>query len=292
MSVSVVAPAKINLMLDVTGKRDDGYHTLTTIMQSISLSDTVTISKCNDDIISVKVSDSSIPSDKKNIAYKAAVEFMKTVGIQQKGLRIHIEKNIPSEAGLGGGSADAAAVLIGLNYLLDTNLSEEQLCDIGVRIGADIPFCVCGGTKLCVGIGEIMTDISPIEQCYIVISKGNTGISTKTAFEKIDSVGFDVNPEFDKYDGSVQSVQKYGYNKFEIVAENEDVESIKNYMNICGANYSAMSGSGSAVFGLFCNEFDAQKCTDFLCTKGYFSALCYPISYGSKIITENKQVIS
>lgn len=285
MNVKVVAPAKINLMLDVTGKRDDGYHTITTIMQSVSLSDLVIVSENNDGIISVKTSDLSIPSDEKNIAYKAAVEFINSASIQHNGLNIYIHKNIPPEAGLGGGSADAAAVLIGLNYLFCAGLSQKQLCNIGVNIGADVPFCIVGGTRFCNGIGEIITETSALEQCYIVIAKGTTGISTKYAFEKIDAVGFNVNPYFEKYNGSVQSIKQYGYNRFELVTDNEDVKYIQKQMLAMGAKYSAMSGSGSAVFGLFDNEIGAQKCTDFLCKSNLFAVLCNPISHGAEIIT-------
>lgn len=284
MNIKVVAPAKINLMLDVIGKRDDGYHTLTTVMQSVSLSDIVTISESNDGIISVKASDLSIPSDEKNIAYKAASEFVKSMNIQHKGLDIHIQKNIPSEAGLGGGSADAAAVLVGLNYLFNTNLSQKQLCNIGANIGADVPFCISGGTKLCNGIGEIITEAPTLEQCYVIIVKGITGISTKIAFQKIDDLGFNVNPNFNKYNGSVQSIKELGYNRFELVTDNEDVKNIKNQMLVMGAEYSAMSGSGSAVFGLFTNEFKAQKYIKFLSKSNLFAVLCHPVSYGAKIM--------
>lgn len=284
MNINVAAPAKINLMLDITGKRDDGYHTLATVMQSVSLSDIVTISENNNGIISVKTNNSSIPSDENNIAHKAAVEFIKAANIQHNGLDIHIQKNIPSEAGLGGGSADAAAVLIGLNCLYGTNLSTEQLCDIGVKIGADVPFCIVGGTKYCTGIGEIITEASALEECYIVIAKGNTGISTKNAFGKIDALGFDIDSDFNKYNGSVLAMKEYAYNRFELVTDNEDVKFIKGKMLIMGAEYSAMSGSGSAVFGLFFNEIDAQKCADYLCKTNLFATLCKPISNGAKIM--------
>ncbi len=284
MIVRVLAPAKINLMLDVTGKRSDGYHTLTTIMKSVSLSDIVTISKRNDGLISVTSSDLSIPSDEKNIAYKAFLKFSEYTNFQHSGIDIHIQKNIPSEAGLGGGSADAAAVLVGLNNMFSANLSLEQLCDIGVSIGADVPFCITGGTKLCTGIGEIMNDVSDLEKCCIVIAKGDTGISTPKAFEKIDAVGFERKASFTKYDGSINSVKKIGFNRFELVADNADISFIKNIMLDMGAEYSAMSGSGSAVFGLFYNDYSAEKCRDFLQKSGLFSTLCYPIENGAAII--------
>ena len=285
MEVKVMAPAKINLMLDVTGKRADGYHTLTTIMQTVSLADIVTITKQNDNVITVRTSDSAVPSDEGNIAYTAVEKFAEYTNVQYNGLKIDIEKNIPSQAGLGGGSADAAAVLVGLNYMFGTGLSVDQLCDIAVTIGADVPFCLSGGTKLCTGIGEIMSGITPLEDCQIVIVKGNSGISTKTAFEKIDSIVAKKNHDYSCYDGSLCSVKRIGYNIFEDVAENDDVSYIKDKMISMGAEYSAMSGSGSAVFGLFANNNNAHFCRDYHSDYGIFSVLCHPIDNGAKIIT-------
>jgi len=283
MKVKVMAPAKINLMLDVTGKRDDGYHTLTTIMQSVSLADVVTITEQNDGFITINSSDTAVPSDESNIAYKAAEKFAEYADIQYNGLNIHIQKNIPSQAGLGGGSADAAAVLVGLNYMFGTELSVKQLCDIAVSIGADVPFCVLGGTKLCTGIGEIMSDVNPLDQCHIVIAKGSSGISTKDAFKQMDAVGFEELSDYSNYDGSVLSVKRIGYNRFEKVTENADVDYIKKKMLAMGAEYSAMSGSGSAVFGIFTDN-KAKKCSEYFYQSGLFSALCHPIGNGAKII--------
>lgn len=284
MEVKVMAPAKINLMLDVTGKREDGYHTLTTIMQTVSLADIVTITEQNDNVITVRTTDPTVPSDEGNIAYTAVEKFAEYTNVQYNGLKIDIEKNIPSQAGLGGGSADAAAVLVGLNDMFDTGLSVDQLCDIAVTIGADVPFCVLGGTKLCTGIGEIMSDVTSLEECHIVIAKGNYGISTKTAFEKIDSIVVKENHDYSCYDGSLCSVKRIGYNIFEEVAENDDVSYIKDKMISMSAEYSAMSGSGSAVFGIFANN-NAQLCRDYFSDYGIFSVLCYPIGNGAKIIT-------
>ncbi len=284
MEVKVLAPAKINLMLDVTGKRDDGYHTLTTVMQSVSLADVVSITETGTGKITVKSSNAAIPSDQNNIAYKAAVKFFEFTNIKHNGLNIHIQKNIPSEAGLGGGSADAAAVLVGLNHIYKTDLSIGQLCGIGVSVGADVPFCIVGGTKLCSGIGEIMTETFPLEKCHIVIAKGNSGISTKTAFEKIDDIGFGAKTEYSQYNGSVESLKSVGYNRFELVADNYEVSFIKSNMLKMGADYSSMTGSGSAVFGLFLNLKCANDCIAFFEQKGIHTDLCTPISNGVMII--------
>lgn len=284
MEIKVLAPAKINLMLDVTGKRDDGYHTLTTIMQSVSLADIVEISETDTGKVIVSSDNESISSNQDNIAYKAAVKFINFANIQHNGLNIHIQKNIPSEAGLGGGSADAAAVLAGLNHMYKTDLSLEQLCSIGVSIGADVPFCIVGGTRLCVGIGEIMTETFPLEKCYIVIAKGNTGISTKSAFEKIDAVGFEKKTDYSLYDGSVQSVKNIGYNRFELVADNYDVNFIKSNMLKMNADYSAMTGSGSAVFGFFSSVNQAEKCVCFFKEQDIYAEMCTPFSNGAAVI--------
>lgn len=285
MKIEVIAPAKINLMLDVTGKRDDGYHTLVTIMQSVSLADKVYISLDGSDGISVMTDNSGIPSGADNIAYKAAEKFFEYTNIQHKSINIRIEKNIPSEAGLGGGSADAAAVLVGLNHLFDTKLSVESLCEIGVAVGADVPFCIAGGTKLCRGIGEIMDDVFPLENCFIVIAKGSVGISTGEAFRKIDALGYERKYLIEKYNGYVESVRSVGINIFEQVADEQEIVMLKNEMMKMKADYSAMSGSGSAVFGLFHDRKDAEKCAELLNENHFWAKVCSPVQYGAVIIS-------
>lgn len=280
--ITITAPAKINLTLDVTGRRADGYHTISSIMQSVSLSDTVYISKSVSGI-SLDCTDKSIPCGERNIAYKAAREFFSYAGITG-GASVKIEKNIPTEAGLGGGSADAAAVIVGLNELFGTHLSPEQLCEIGAKVGADVPFCTVGGTKLCQGIGEIISYVPTLENCFIVIAKGKSGVSTKEAYAKIDSLETQA-ADISLYDGSIASVKKIGGNIFERVAENEDVPKLKEIIADCGAEHTAMSGSGSAVFGLFAlsrQKSAAGQCARLLRSEGYFAEACIPLSYGAK----------
>lgn len=281
-TITITAPAKINLTLDVTGRRANGYHTISSIMQSVSLSDTVYISKSVSGI-SLDCTDKSIPCGERNIAYKAAREFFSYAGITG-GASVKIEKNIPAEAGLGGGSADAAAVIVGLNELFGTHLSPEQLCELGAKIGADVPFCTVGGTKLCQGIGEIISHVPPLENCFIVIAKGKSGISTKKAYTKIDSLETK-SADISLYDGSLASVKEIGWNVFEQVAENEDVPKLKKIIAECGAEYTAMSGSGSAVFGLFAlsrKKSAAGQCARLLMSEGYFAEACIPLPYGAK----------
>ncbi|MDE5577150.1 MAG: 4-(cytidine 5'-diphospho)-2-C-methyl-D-erythritol kinase [Oscillospiraceae bacterium] len=284
-SITVPAYAKINLTLDVTGKRQDGYHTLDSVMQSISLCDTVEISANSSGLITVDCTDKSVPcgeTAERNIAYKAAAAFYSYAGISDIGIHISIEKHIPSEAGLGGGSSDGAAVIVGMNMLYGTSLSDKQLCEIGLRVGADVPFCIVGGTKLCRGIGEDISPAPPLEDCFIVIGKGSSGISTKKAYEKIDSLPPSARLNSGLYDGSLSSLAKAGGNIFERVTDNSDVSEIKRINTECGASYSAMSGSGSAVFGLYRVCTDAEKCLSLLREKDFFAEICTPLPYGAK----------
>ena len=285
-SITVPAYAKINLTLDITGKRSDGYHTLDSVMQSISLCDTVEIYANNSGLITVDCTDKSIPcgdTAEKNIACKAAAAFYSCARISDIGIHISIEKHIPSEAGLGGGSSDGAAVIVGMNKLYGTNFSDRQLCDIGLKVGADVPFCIIGGTKLCRGIGEDISPVPPLEDCFIVIGKGSSGISTKKAYEKIDSLPPSERLNSGLYDGSLASLAKSGGNIFEKVTDNRDVSEIKRINAECGAAYSAMSGSGSAVFGLYRRRADAEKCLSLLREKGFFAEICTPLPYSAKL---------
>ncbi len=281
-SITVPAYAKINLTLDITGRRQDGFHTLSTIMQSISLADTVFIELNGSGKIIFECRADGIPDGKENIAYKAAEAFLCYSGVSCGGLYIKIEKAIPSQAGLGGGSADCAAVLVGLNKLLGTGYSKDELCKIGVTLGADVPFCIVGGTKICRGIGEIITDAPALESCYIAIAKGGEGISTKAAYAEIDSqhlFGGDDTPE--KFDGTISSLKKIGRNVFEETngcRSVPDIQIIKDIFYEYGAEYSTMSGSGSAVFGIFAESSAAGKACSELNRRGYFGNAYTPIS--------------
>lgn len=284
-SITVSAPAKINLILDVTGRRPNGYHTLVTVMQSISLDDTVYITTNDSGRITVECSNDGVPCSSENIAHRAAQAFYLYTKKQCTGLHIKIVKNIPLQAGLGGGSADGAAVLVGLNKLLGANCSNDELCKIGVTLGADVPFCIVGGTKLCRGIGEEISYVPTLESCFIVIAKGTGGISTREAYQRIDSLAARSAADISLYNGSIDSLKKIGGNIFEEVTENDDVFKIKQICTNFGANYTAMSGSGSAVFGLFGMSLPknaAHICADRLRSEGFFADVCIPLSYGAK----------
>ena len=271
------AKAKINLYLDVTGKRADGYHLLETVMHTVSLCDTVTLTKTGRSGIEISCSDPLIPCNEKNIAYKCAAAFFDKTGISIGGVSIDIIKRIPSQAGMGGGSADGAAVLAGLDRLFETGLSESELISIGAKIGADIPFCIKGGCGYCTGIGEIIEPLPAI--CgYVLIGKGQAGISTAEAFGKIDSLGSGIGiTGIKKIFGNVSSltdIAPFCRNIFDDVTSLEEVTDIKKIMTENGAVCSAMTGSGSAVFGLFESENIAAKAQEVLKQKNYFTALC------------------
>ena len=276
-SLVLNAKAKINLYLDVTGKRADGYHLLETVMHTVSLCDTVTLTKTARNGIEISCSDPLIPCNEKNIAYKCAAAFFDKTGIISGGVSIDIIKRIPSQAGMGGGSADGAAVLIGLDRLFETGLSEGELISIGARIGADIPFCIKGGCGYCTGIGEIIEPLPAICGC-VLIGKGKAGISTAEAFGKIDSLGSGIGISgIKQIFGNVSSltdIASYCRNIFDDVTSLEEVTDIKRIMTENGAVCSAMTGSGSAVFGLFESENVAAKAQEVLKQKNYFTALC------------------
>lgn len=280
--ITLKAYAKINLCLDVTGKRDDGYHLLETVMHSVSIHDIVTIKKNDSDGISVSCSDGDIPCNEKNIAYKCAAAFFDKTGISG-GVHIHIDKHIPSQAGMGGGSADGAAVLKGLNRLFDAGLAVELLCDMGAALGADIPFCIVGGCAYCTGIGEIMEPLPPMSG-KLLIAKGNEGISTPQAFGRIDDekVRLDlgnVKKTFSEQ-RSYSEIAPLCQNLFEKVTDCREVMNIKNTMLENGAVCSCMTGSGSAVFGLFEDDIKDYETEKILKKNGFFASVCDFINYG------------
>lgn len=277
--ISVKAYAKINLYLDITGRRGDGYHLLETIMQTVSLCDDVSISlRNNGEIVLYADNDFSgdIPLDERNIAYKAAKRFYENVPEVFTGAEIHLTKNIPSQAGLGGGSADAAAVLRGLYELHGKPFDERRLYDIALSLGADVPFCLLGGAAICHGIGEEMTAVQSMDEgLFILIAKGGCGISTAAAFREIDRVGFaekradEILELYNKKDYS-----SLCFNRFEQVTALDEIRSLKEKMLDFGAEAACMSGSGSAVFGIFKKSDNAERLRSELRKNGFFAEVC------------------
>lgn len=277
--------AKVNLSLDVTGKRADGYHTLSSVFQSVSLCDIVEINKA--DGISVKCSDTSL-NGKDNLCNSAAVKFFETAKIQG-GAEIFIEKHIPLAAGLGGGSTDASAVLKGLNELYGKPLSEEKLLEIAVTLGADVPFCMVGGTKLCEGIGEIMTELPALPECYIVIAKRGQKSSTGDMYKALDSLSDRKKSDIKKIKagletGSLIEIFSGAYNCFELVCEQSALKEAHEIAASSNAVYCGLSGAGPSVIAVYDNPNKALKGLETFKIKGFESFLVEPTNVGCEKI--------
>lgn len=285
MRMSAEARAKLNLTLDILGKREDGYHLIRTIMQSVSLCDTVTVMADGSGRITLHVSGADIPCDSRNTAYQAADLFFKTTGVQNGGVAVKIKKRIPHGAGLGGGSADAAAVLRLLDAMYKTGLSDRALCDIGMQVGADVPFCLQGGTMIGEGTGTILSPLPDLEPCHFVLVKPAISISTADAYRRCDEVEPARRPDTDK---AVDAVCAHDLaalggqlcNVFEEVVDIPELKEIQSVMREAGALGACMSGSGSAVFGLFDQKSAAEDCKKRLEEKFKHVFLCTPMPCG------------
>ena len=280
--ITVRAAAKINLALDVTGKLENGYHLLESVFQSVGLYDEVTVEMAEDISVSCDVPDEfaqadEIPCDERNIAYKAAKRFFEDAGIEG-GCRIHIRKGIPSQAGMGGGSADAAAVLFCLSRLTGKNIIHPE------KIGADVPFMLAGGTAYVEGIGEKITPIADYSGKILVIAKGREGVSTAEAYRNIDSLTAPVHPETSKLVDAINSssddAYRYFGNLFEQAIQLAEVSVIKTAMLGNSALNAVMTGSGSAVFGLFKSRDDADICAEKLREQRFFAQVCETVPNG------------
>lgn len=269
MKVTYDAAAKINLMLDILARLDNGYHSLFMLMQSVDLYDTVTVETDGTGAISITSNEDGIPCDKRNIAYKAAEAFFSCTGIENEGISIHIEKRIPFEAGMAGGSADGAAVIAALNDIYKTDLSQQELCRIGLKVGADVPFCLVGGTCLAQNVGEILSPLPALEDCYIVLAKPERGISTKEAFAAFDTADRIRHLDtcgmlYAASKGDLYEICKRTKNVFEQLIEVPERVQIKSTLNRHGALAACMSGSGPTVYGIFDDESKAESAADAL----------------------------
>ncbi len=287
MTITIPAYAKINLFLDIDSLRDNGYHNIVSIMQSVSLHDDITVSYSSDDVKSISVfcDNFDIPCDKSNLVYKAADIFPATGKIN-----VNICKRIPVSAGLAGGSADAAATLIALNEVTGNRLSEDELCTLGARLGADVPFCIKRGACLVEGIGEKLTPVASMPRFPIVIAKKGEGMSTPAAYKALD-VKFDNFTDYVPNTGrcdilfdpdsrfNPESFCRGLFNIFETVVESERpaVTELKEIMLSANAAGAMMSGSGTSVFGIFDNETDAKGALTDLKACGAEAHLCYPL---------------
>ncbi len=289
MKVKINAYAKINLLLDIVSTRTDGYHDLFMIMQSVGVCDTVTVEKTKGKKITLSCNIDGIPLDEKNIAHKAAVAFFEYNKIKNTGIHIDIVKRIPHAAGLAGGSADGAGVIVALNKIYDTNLSDDELCKIGVKVGADVPFCITGGTLLSQGIGDVLNRVKPLRRCYIVLAKPEFGVNTAFAYKQFDCFGKVHTP--DKF-GMLMAMQSRDLvqicskmeNVFEQFIEVPNRVDMKNIMRDNGALGVCMSGSGPTVFGIFDSKDNANTAAKDLKKFAKDICVCTPVNKGCKIV--------
>ncbi len=289
MSISIRAYAKINLLLDILSKLDNGYHEVFNIMQSVGLYDDVTVSPDNSGNISVSCNNSDIPSDDKNIAHKATVAFFEKTDIEKCGINISIEKNIPHCAGLGGGSADAAAVIIALDRLFGTKLDEKSIISIASEVGADVPFCALGGTMLAQYTGALVTHLPDLDERYVVIVKPDEKISTSDAYSSFDNAErvrhLDTrNMLFAVIENNWKTVSEKVGNVFEQFIEVTDRAVIKGIMRRHHCLCTCMSGSGPSIFGIFDTKEEAEACLCEVKKSFCDSYLCTTVNKGFLIL--------
>lgn len=263
--VIIKCPAKINISLDVVGKREDGYHLLKTIMQNVSLFDEVTVKKSPEGI-NLYCNNGNVPCNSSNTAYKAASIMMDKFGIKE-GVDIIIEKRIPISAGLAGGSTDAAGVIKAMNELFELGLANEDMMKLGIKIGADVPFCILEDTALAEGIGEVLTPIGPLDEVWFVLAKPDISVSTMEVYSKlrIDEIPRHPNTSklieyIEKKDIKNMALSMINVLETVTIKENPVIFDIKNIMMEFHALGSLMSGSGPTVFGIFEDKVSAEKC--------------------------------
>lgn len=266
-AIEVKAYAKLNLTLDVLGKRPDGYHDLKMVMQSVDLSDRLRLETGTGRGLEVSTDKSFLPSDQRNLAAAAALRFQEAAGVDLGGFSVEIEKHIPVCAGMAGGSADAAAVLRALDALTGADLGVEALMEIGARVGSDVPYCVLGGTALAGGRGEFLTPLPPLAPCAIVLCKPGFPVSTPELFSRIDCARIRRRPDTAGMlaaleAGDLPGVAHRLYNVFEDALparKAAEIAEIKDALLEYGALGASMSGSGPTVFGLFDSEEAARE---------------------------------
>ncbi|MEG2081720.1 MAG: 4-(cytidine 5'-diphospho)-2-C-methyl-D-erythritol kinase [Oscillospiraceae bacterium] len=283
--INVIAPAKLNLSLDVVGTDERGYHLLDMIMQSVSVFERLTLTQ--QDTISITSNARFIPTDEKNTAVKAAIRFFEYTKIKG-GVHIYVKKAVPIKAGMAGGSADAAGVIVGLDYMYGTKLSMEQMCEIGIATGSDVPFMLRGGTKRVQGTGEIVLSAPPMPNCYFVICMPSKGVSTPQAFENYDKLQEKTKVETERLIASIKNknlaeIARYMANDLEKAAGSSDTQPIRQQLLEQGALGSLMTGSGSAVFGLFDNGEKAEAAVSYFRGKVKSVFLARPVSFGASV---------
>lgn len=273
-TIQMKALAKVNLGLDVIRRREDGYHEVRMIMQTLNLYDRVTLERCPTSGIFLETNLSFLPVNEQNIAYRAAMMLMDEFQIDG-GVRITIEKHIPVAAGMAGGSTDGAAVLYGMNRLFRLGLSKRQLMERGVRLGADVPYCIMRGTVLSEGIGEVLTPLPPMPECFILVAKPPVSVSTKYVYQHLKLDKLDRHPDIDGMlkaleNGDLNGITERMENVLETVTipEHPEIVQIKKMMVEAGALNALMSGSGPTVFGVFLDKAHGLKAKEMLKKSG------------------------
>lgn len=260
----IKAYAKINLGLDVVRRLENGYHEVKMIMQTVNIYDRLVLTRISSGIR--LTSDSGeLPMDENNLIYKAACLMKEKYGIAE-GVSVHLQKNIPIAAGMAGGSTDAAAAILAIKELFGLEASKAELMELGVKIGADVPYCIMGGTALAEGIGEQLTSLPKAPQCHLLVAKPDINVSTKYVYEHLDAAGVTRHPDIDGMvrairQGSLQGIIERLGNVLETVTvpAYPIISTIKNQMQLLGAQGSLMSGSGPTVFGIFTEQEKALK---------------------------------
>lgn len=274
-------PAKVNLSLDITGRRADGYHTLRSVFQAINCYDTLTITKTDADTpLSLKCNVEDVPCDARNLVYKAAVKLL---GENPCGIAMSLEKEIPSQAGMGGGSSDCAAALLGIRALLGLDVSDEKLLEIAASLGADVPFFLCGGTAVAEGIGEILTPLSDVPARILVVAKGEQGVSTPEGYRKLDTLPELPPPDTDNVLAHLRDTQAQRLftacgNAFDAVTNLKEIRKIRLIMSSHGIK-PVLSGSGAAVFGGCETQTQAEHLAKILSGMPYVR-ICETIPHG------------
>ena len=258
--VTVLAPAKLNLALDVVGLLPNGYHDLDMVMQTITLYERLTLRRAEE--VRLHLPGSWVPVNEKNTAVKAARAFFRYTGLAG-GVEMEIEKHIPVRAGMAGGSADAAGVLVGLNALYEARLSTSELCALGAGIGADVPFALMGGTCRVQGVGDFLKALPPCPPCWFVVAMPSVGVSTPEAFARYDQMGSPIHPDLAAQEaairaGDLAAVCAASGNALEHCSGAKETPHIRAILDEQGALASLMTGSGAAVFGVFDSEAKAQ----------------------------------
>ena len=287
-SVTVLAPAKLNLALDVVGTLPNGYHDLDMVMQAIDLQERLVLRRSP--YLNLRMPGSFVPVNNKNTAIKAALAFFDYTGLLA-GVDITIHKAVPVRAGMAGGSADAAGVLVGMNELYGAKLSMSELCAIGATIGADVPFALMGGTCRVRGVGDLLKPLPPCPDCLFVVVMPSIGVSTPEAFQRYDQMGSPVHPDCERQEAAVRAgdlaaICAAAGNALEHCSGAQETPAICAKLNEHGALTSQMTGSGAAVFGVFDGEDAARAAVQALQGSYKQVYLCRPVRGGAQVLPE------